>query len=590
MAHIPHLQTTQLFRRSGSRGLPSRFILIVRHLLPFIFCGVIILLHLSFFSPQKLERVENFFLDSFFRIRPTLKTVDNIVYIEISEDSLRAFGRWPWPREIHAVMTHVLTEWKAKAIFFDVVFSEASTPYDDGAFKEALEKAAASSTKVYLPAVLEKWGKEYFWIRCLPEFEQYATGGLGHMRIIPDQDGLVRRIRPQMSYGNLSLPHIGLKVAFDLLKEKGISFDQSQLPLDEKGNFMINWAGRWATTFKHVSYVDVIKSFESIKEGRPAIVSPSEIKDKICIIGVTATGLMDIKAAPIESVYPAVGVHGNVINSVLTHQFVRPVSAKGNTLSLIILGIVATGCFLPFRNVRTFIFAAGLILLWGLISFGVFWMKGIWLYMFQQILLIFILFLFVAMYSFFFIAKERTEFFELATHDGLTGLFLIRYFRQLLNQAVVETIHNKQDLALILMDIDNFKQCNDTYGHQMGDEVLKTVAKIVGSCQQALGEESLARCVSARYGGEEMVVMIKNSEGVETAVKVAEWIRQKVEKTSVVFGGLTISVTLSLGVSKLFEGETIPDIMIHRADEALYQSKNSGKNRVTVYDSKSTEM
>ena len=213
-------------------------------------------------------------------------------------------------------------------------------------------------------------------------------------------------------------------------------------------------------------------------------------------------------------------------------------------------------------------------------------MKGIWLYMFQQILLIVILFLFVVMYSFFFISKERKEFFDLATHDGLTGLYLIRYFRQLLNQAVVEGLHKKQDLSLILMDIDNFKRINDTYGHQMGDEVLKIVAKIVASCQQALGEDTPRQCIAARYGGEEMVVMIKNSQGVETAAAVAEWIRQKVEKTLVVFGGLSISVTLSLGVSKLFKEETVPDLMIHRADEALYQSKSSGKNRVTVWQGK----
>jgi diguanylate cyclase (GGDEF)-like protein len=188
------------------------------------------------------------------------------------------------------------------------------------------------------------------------------------------------------------------------------------------------------------------------------------------------------------------------------------------------------------------------------------------------------------MYSFFFVSRERTEFFELATHDGLTGLYLIRYFRQLLNGASSEAIENKQDLSLILMDIDNFKKCNDTYGHQMGDEVLKAVAKIVGSCQKALSSEDKdAECVTARYGGEEMIVMVKRSDGTDTALKVGEWIRQQVENTSVTFEGKTILVTLSLGVSKLFAGETVPDTMIRRADEALYQSKKSGKNRVTIW-------
>ena len=194
------------------------------------------------------------------------------------------------------------------------------------------------------------------------------------------------------------------------------------------------------------------------------------------------------------------------------------------------------------------------------------------------------------MYSFFFVEKEKKAFFEMATHDGLTGLLTIRHFRQLLNETIREAKRKNETTALILMDIDNFKKCNDTYGHQMGDEVLKTVAQIVNSCNQApAANQNNDQCIAARYGGEEMVVLIRQLKGVEQAVQYAEWIRQEVEKTKIIFGETTISVTLSLGIAAGSK-DILPDKMVRRADEALYQAKNSGKNRVCVaQNSLSTE-
>ena len=147
----PKRETTLFFRREEQRKKLFKDFLKSSRNLPWAICCFIILVHILLLPPQRLERGENFFFDAFFRTRPNLETTKDIAYIEIAEDSLQVFGRWPWPRQIHATLVHILKTWKAKAIVFDIVFSEPSSEFDDGAFEGALKEAAASSTKIYLP-------------------------------------------------------------------------------------------------------------------------------------------------------------------------------------------------------------------------------------------------------------------------------------------------------------------------------------------------------------------------------------------------------------------------------------------------------
>ncbi len=569
----PKRETTLFFRREEQRKKLFKDFLKSSRILPWFICCLIILAHIFLLTPQRLERAENFFFDAFFRIRPNLETTQDIAYIEIAEDSLQVFGRWPWPRQVHATLVHILKAWGAKAIVFDIVFSEPSTEFDDGAFEEALKETAASSTKIYLPLLLESVDGGKIWIHSLPRFEQYAAG-LGHIQMTPDRDGLMRRIEPFISYKNEAHPQLGLTVISDLLKEEGRGSNLTTLPLDSNGNFIVNWTGRWQDTFQHYSFLDVLRSFEANQNGKKPMIEAEQFKNKICIIGVTAAGLTDIKPNPLESVYPAVGLYGNIINNLLNKQFLQPVPKGINGFILIILGFIAAFLFIPFRNFISFGKGLGLVFSWAAISFLFFWKAGLWLYMFQHIALVLILFLFCAMYSFFFMEKEKKAFYDLAAHDGLTGLLTIRHFRQLLNEAAREASKNNEKLGLILMDIDNFKNCNDTYGHLMGDEVLKSVAQIVDSCAKN-------QCTAARYGGEELILLIHGLKEIDQAVQYAEWIRENVEKKKITFGETTISVTLSLGVAILKE-ENIPDGMIRRADHALYHAKNLGKNRVCV--------
>jgi diguanylate cyclase (GGDEF)-like protein len=325
----------------------------------------------------------------------------------------------------------------------------------------------------------------------------------------------------------------------------------------------------------------VIRSYSDIREGRPPLITPDKIKDKICVIGLTALGLTDIKATPVEAAYPAAGVQTNIINSILTKQFARPAAPRWNRLSLLVIGLALSFFFLFSRKVLSLVVGLGFGFLWVLFAFWLFVDRGIWVYVINPLFLIFSLFVFSAVFSITIGKREQERLFALATRDGLTGLYVIRHFRTLLNDAVVEARKKQIPLSIALFDIDHFKNINDTHGHVAGDAVLRHLARVVYSSVHIEGEKG-ERNVSARYGGEEFIVMFKNCDLKEAAFNYGEKMRHRIEEETFTYEGKTIPLTVSLGVATLRLGETVPDLMVLRADAALYRAKEGGRNRTCV--------
>lgn len=548
------------------------------HVIYFACCAVITAIYMALMVSPFLQRFEYVFLDLFFRQRPPIYQHPAIAYIDMAEDSLQALGRWPWPRHNHAAMLHILHEWKANAVVFDVIFSEPSTNFDDGAMLEALTE----SDNVYLPLTMEPFGRKQIWIRPLPEFLE-LTKGTGHVNIFPDQDGTLRRVAPLLENAGETYPYLAVKVAYDYLKKPIPAPDEFPFPTDSKRNIFINWAGDWKHTFQHYSYIDIIRSYAAIQEGKEPVISPAEIKDKICIIGLTAIGLTDIKANPLEASYPAVGVQANVLNSILTNQYIRPASLKENRLALLLVGFLASFLLLFSRQIYSFIAGLGLGLIWIGFAYVIFIKQSVWLYVVNPLLLIFSLFVFSAVFSLTIWRKERERLFTLATRDGLTGLYVIRHFRVLLNGAVEEASKKKTPLSLIIFDLDHFKKINDTYGHVAGDMVLKHLAKTFQEVFQAPGEiAGKEKNIVGRYGGEEFIVTLKECSLIDAAFNYGEQVRKKLEQSELIYEGRNIPITVSLGVSTLHPGEAVPDLMVHRADEALYRAKEEGRNRTCI--------
>jgi diguanylate cyclase (GGDEF)-like protein len=176
------------------------------------------------------------------------------------------------------------------------------------------------------------------------------------------------------------------------------------------------------------------------------------------------------------------------------------------------------------------------------------------------------------------VSVENIELHELvseqAVRDELTGLANPRRFRELIEKEAVRAERFGHELAVIMLDIDDFKRVNDTHGHLQGDEVLRMVGRI-------LQDESRGVDEPARYGGEEFVVALPET-GRQGALEVAERIRTAIEKTPVpmIGGGGEIDVTASLGIAWASpESATDTKGLIAAADAALYRAKQAGKNR-----------
>jgi len=171
---------------------------------------------------------------------------------------------------------------------------------------------------------------------------------------------------------------------------------------------------------------------------------------------------------------------------------------------------------------------------------------------------------------------------ELAQRDGLTGLLNRRHWEQCLEHEFAR--HLRYDIAtsLVIFDIDHFKSVNDNYGHQAGDEVIREVARIT---RQLARETDFA----GRYGGEEFVVLLPDTS-IQGATQFAERLRQAVERLRVDHEGQMLSFTISLGVACIDASMTDHGALVEQADKALYQSKENGRNRTTVYSRQESQI
>lgn len=179
------------------------------------------------------------------------------------------------------------------------------------------------------------------------------------------------------------------------------------------------------------------------------------------------------------------------------------------------------------------------------------------------------------------IAIGNANLVEMTTTDMMTHLKLKHYFFNVLADKIDVSISQHTPISVLMMDIDHFKNFNDTYGHACGDYVLQEVAHIIS---EGIRSHDLA----GRYGGEEFVVMLYNTEST-TAMMVAERIRKNIEKKEFEYEGKKFKVTISIGAAVLQTNDFLSaKQLVDNADQALYVSKNNGRNRVSLFDGETT--
>jgi diguanylate cyclase (GGDEF)-like protein len=165
---------------------------------------------------------------------------------------------------------------------------------------------------------------------------------------------------------------------------------------------------------------------------------------------------------------------------------------------------------------------------------------------------------------------------ELSITDGLTGLYLLRYFKQRLREEFYRAERTHGQMSLMILDIDHFKRFNDTYGHPAGDTILSTVAERVLSNARKVD-------LTARYGGDEFVILLPDTSADE-AMLLAERLHQAVSNEPIAISSTnTIHLTVSIGVATYPTHAASIDELIKRADEALYWIKSHGRNRIRLY-------
>lgn len=168
---------------------------------------------------------------------------------------------------------------------------------------------------------------------------------------------------------------------------------------------------------------------------------------------------------------------------------------------------------------------------------------------------------------------EITE--NMSQRDGLTGLFRRGVFNEKLNEEIIKAKNFKHTLGLMLIDIDHFKNINDTYGHQVGDDVLKEVARII---KENVYETDFV----ARYGGEEFAIIMPRAQ-IDGSTRKAYYIKDAVASHKIRAGLVDIKVTISVGIAYYPYDALTPQELFEKADKALYFSKENGRNRITLY-------
>jgi len=536
----------------------------------------------GFSQKGPLKRIEYGGLDFSFLLRGPIPYNPHIVIIEITDADISGIGRWPWGRSWLAAMAKTLSDLGARYTYFDIILSEASTDQDDALFEEALK----ASKNVYLPFVFQGTPYDiknsFLPIKRFSEYEK----GTGAVNIYPDIDGVIRRIPLVFFDKETPYKHVALQIAMDYSKTSieeiksdyillSNSRNKIKIPLVEKNKMLINWTGKWADTFVHYRFMDVLAGYQDVLENKKPQINVNDFKDSICLVALTAIGLYDIKSIPLQPEYPGIGVIASTISDILNNDFLYTPPAWVTILLVYLLALVPSFLISGEKPMREtlYIIAAGT--LYFLVNLS-FFKQGVALNFSFPFLALFVSYLSVETYNFVRVSVERQLFLKMSITDGLTGLYNVSYFKMLLETEIKLTKYEpSRKFSIVMIDVDHFKKFNDTYGHQVGDLVLKEVAATLNNSVRSSD-------IVARYGGEEMIILLKGS-AINNALVIAEKIRSNIENRVIKQQDKVYKVTISVGVSEFHLSDSMEKI-IKKADEGLYKAKESGRNRVCVAD------
>ena len=579
-------------------------------------CGIIIFLSVTFLLMKNADLVA--FIDTVenktFDLRQTILINNNakqpskdIVIVAVDDASyeyiLANYGEWPLPRDVYAKIVNYLETKNPRAIAFDLMFVKSlkSSNFADKALVDVFKKYNNvftamnfdnQSVELRTPPILpDKLSldventsnlnfDEITFSNCRVILQDIlnATSNIGIINVSRSDDGILRKMPLIVKYNDKFYPQLAFKVGLNYLGENQTDFQidknsnlivgERKIYLDDDGSAILNWYGP-AGSYTYIPIYQLIKAVNGENTNLNY-----DFTGKIVYFGTSASSLFDIKTVPTGKIFPGVEVQATYVNNLIDNNFIRKVDKVYTFILSILLVLLIVSVVIRLNSA----FAASLItfsayFIYVIIAYYAMKYENLWLEVVYP--LIFTVFAYTFTYIIKYIIKSRDfeHQYKLATTDGLTELYNHRYFQEQIRMMVENSKRYEASFSLIIIDIDYFKKFNDNFGHQSGDAVLKQVA-------QTLKRNVRATDIVCRYGGEEMSVLLPNSnadEAYSTAQKICERVANKKFKLA---NGNDASVTISLGVSTFPNDGESAEQLIENADKRLYDAKNSGRNQV----------
>lgn len=409
--------------------------------------GALLMAALFLFSPAPFQSMDHNLRDLLFHLRGEVPTTEQVVIVDVDEKSLTALGQWPWERNLVAKLLHTLSEDGAGIIGFDIVFSEAdktspaylahklnlaldNPPDYDAIFAEAIASTPTilgyvfdmnqptphAERPVFSGSILEKNRPEqpnFFKPEgLLPNLEilQARAKSSGFFNNLPDDTGMIRSVPLVMQYQgevypSLALEMLRVKLESPILKivhsDEGIesiALAEHNIPTDRYGQLFVNYRGP-SKTFPYISAIDVINNRYD----------PEDIKDRWVLIGTSATGLLDLRAMPFDTVYPGVEAHATVIDNVLKGDLIaKPLWIDAANLVLIMTLFIVS--YLGFKSLKALWIPLAAIFGFGLLFLFFYYMlfsQGIIFNLLFPLLSFFLALLLSILTSYFFENKQK---------------------------------------------------------------------------------------------------------------------------------------------------------------------------------------
>ena len=335
-----------------------------------------------------IKNINSNMTDSAFIYRGELQADSRIVIVDVDEKSLKELGQWPWSRYKIAKILENLTDANVAIIGLDMVFAEkdsssptniakeanitienlkdydkilantlSKTPTIAGFtfnFENAIKNEPPNSNAIFIQH--GKTDKEHLFmakgITTNIPILQHSAYSSGSFNTLPDSDGVVRYVPLVFSYDDSIYPSLSLEMVRTLLGEKkveifydengvsGIKIGDLEIPTDEKGRLFINYKGG-AKSYKYISALDIYNNR----------FNKNEVEGAITLLGTSASGLLDLRSTPFESVYPGVEVHANAIDNLVNSEIIAsPSYIRGVTMTAIVVSILVSALIISFAT------------------------------------------------------------------------------------------------------------------------------------------------------------------------------------------------------------------------------------------------